>query len=878
MPQNKSFMIGENSQHLNQLDPNFSYQNLSEFQILKGPSLDEIVSKLSHTRYEIENPKNNNYSPLNISHIIWDFLNSKPGKIRHSGSRPDYGINERVYTQKIINYVKRGMPIELFLMNFSPKFANPLVSGDNILPDLSNLLALQHLVDIGLSVREVYKPGIRFVVVYEGSIYQELGRFSDEEVQQTYQQVKYFNKLIEKKEGLGIVNIVDGKGLVKSLGAEFIDTLREEEDRLDKLYKNKKDTNFIYQLDEWRNKFALNIINLNKLINEGELNHKPLNINEWLQILNDSHPQDSSLKKVRELAYESTYKLAIDYFAFHNLKYSFGSENLGIMQGYPNAIHVTVRADKKRFALQLIPKTSMYPHHGITVWTGKKWEVTRLIDLARYTNQFVGIDLSGKGDVGRRPFYYLLKNANCPKFTKPIMPIEEVFPLILSKKGYHMLKDLSYKGTMDSRLFLAQDSSDKKVMIKYSSINGFQGNGRAVLQKEAKRLEEIVKILAPQRLFPEISEYHNDNNITYYVMNFFPDSRTVTDYLARLPDGKTYIEEAKKITNKLLTILSEEVYSKGGQKTPEKYLSIWHLDRLKQGIELLTNNQSNIFSSYIKDRELKVSNIKYKDLTEFFKKVFDYKTVRINGAEFLNFPYLLRVIDQNKEEINNRLNPVRVPLVTHGDLHFSNVLRNIHGNLHLVDPYGRRPINAVESELGRVTLSFFADFLRKKNYDINVHFGENSELEVAMYYNGDNEDLIFGMSKARDTMLNTIATHKGIYELIKDTEDWQSHVLLMEAIHIPVVAANKFAIDYSGKLTLGCYTVGTILMNNVLARMGFINPKYGTISSPMELFIPDGKYKFQRNQFIMKLAGNTIGTENTLNYITKSLKKVRKYG
>ena len=869
MARNESLMIGENSQRLNQLDPNFPYQNLSEFQLVKGPSLEEIVSNLPRDEYEIEKPKDNNYSPLNITQIIWDFLNSRAGKIRHSGSRPDYGPNEESYIQKILYYVKRGMPIELFLMNFSPKFANPLVSGMNIFPDLSNLLALQHLVDIGLPVREVYEPGIRFTIVYEGGIYQELGKFSDEGVQQTYQQVKYFSQLIEEKTGMPkILDIVDGKELVQSLGINnFIAALREEENRLCKLYESEENLDFTHQFDEWRNKFALNVINLDKLIKEHGLDHAPLTVNEWLQVLGDSIPQDPFLRQVKNLADKSTYTMAIDYFSFHNLKYCFGRENLGIMQNYTHALPVTVRADKKRLAIQLIPGISMYPHHGITVWNRKKWKITKLIDLARYPDQFIGVALSGKEDVGRSPFYYLLKDVDCPGFAKPLIPLEEVFPLILTKRGYSVLEDLSSKGAMDSRLFLAEDSDNKKIIVKYSSVEGFQGNGRPVLREEAKRLENIVNSMeSSQRIFPKISEFYDDNYITYYVMDFFPDAETVTDYLARFKDRETYVDETKKITNKLLYVLSDEVYSKGSQETPEKYLSKWHLDRLRQGMLLLIKNQYN--------EEFEISNSKYRNLSEFFKKVFDYERVDINGVEFLNFPFLLDVIQKNEEEMNKKLNPEKVPIITHGDIHFNNVLRNRDGELLLIDPYGRRPINAVETELGRISLSFFADFLRKRNYSVDIHLDD--KLKMNLYYNGDNEELICGMSKARDNMLNLYTEHEGIYEWVKNTEDWRSHVLLMEAIHISVVAASKFATDPSGKLSLGCYLVGTALMNNVLARMGFIQHDYGSVSSPMELFIPSGRYNFQRDKFMRNLA--TDKANSVLDYIVNSLEKVEKHG
>lgn len=762
------------------------------------------------------------------------------------------------------------MPIELFFMNFSPKFANPLVSGNDIHPDLSNLLAMQHLVDVGLPVRKIYEPGIKFVIVYEGSIYQELGGFSDGEVQQTYQQIKHFRQLIEEKAGMPeILDIVDGKELTNSLGIDyFIDALRQEEDRLCNLYQS-GDHNFVSEFDAWRSRFALNVINLDKLIRKQGLDHPLLTVNEILQVLGDSAPQDPFLIQVRDLADKATYTMAIDYFAFHNLKYSAGKANMGIMQNYSHALPVTVRADRKRLALQLIPSTSFYPHHGITVWNGKKWKITKLIDLARYPNQFEGVVIPG--DIGRRPFYYMPNDSRCPQFA--VGSAEEEFPATLSKKGYKLLEDWSYRAGMDSRIFLAQSQAGEKVVIKYSSIDGFQGNGRPVLRQEAKRLEEISSILGPQqKIFPKIIEFKDDNNMTYSVITYFENSENAADYLARLPNAQAYAKESEKLVNRLLDILSEEIYSTGSMAAPKRYISEWHLDRLRQGLSLLIDNKSDVFPAYMEGRKFEIGGVEYEDITEFFRQVSGYETVRINGAKLMNFPAMLSVIGRNEEEINRRLNPKKIPKLTHGDLYFGNVLRNNSGELLLVDPYGRRPINAVESELGRITLSFFADFFRKGNYGVNVNLDD--KLSMSLYYNGDNENLMLGMSKARDSMLQTFRDHKGIYEWVNDTEDWQSHALLIEAIHIPVVAANKFAIDPSGKLTLGCYIAGTVLMNNVLARMGFLDPEYGEISSPMELFLPSGKYNFQRNKFMKNLAGNKC----ILDYVVSSLEKVEKHG
>ncbi len=863
MPQN--FIIGDNSHYLNKLDPNFSYQNLSGFELVAGPSLKEIVSGLPHEKYEIEKPKDNNYSPSNISRIIWGFLNSRAGKIRHSGSRPDYGFREEDYLQKIIYYVKRGMPIELFFMNFSPKFANPLISGYDILPDLSNLLAMQHLADINYSVQQIYEPGIRFVVAYEGGIYQELGGFTDEEVQETYQQIKCFSQLIEEKMGMpGVLDIVDGKELVTGIN-HFIGSLKKEEERLNDLYQN-RDPSFVSQFDAWRNRFALNVINLDQLIRKHGLDHPPLSLNEWLQILNDSPPQDKFLKQVRDMADKAAYSMAIDYFAFSNLKYCTGRANLGIMQDYPHALSVTVRADKKRLELQLIPGNSMYPHHGVTAWNGEKWKITKLIDLAGYHGQFEGVILSGHS--GRRPFCYMPKSSRCPQFA--VEPFEEDFPAILSKKGYQMLEDWSHRGGMDSKIFLAQSQAGEKVVIKYSSVEGFQGNGRPVLRQEAKRLETIVASLGQQqKIFPAIIEFKDNDEMTYYVAAYFENAENAADYLAAQPDGCAYTKESEKLVARLLDMLSEKIYSIGSIAAPERYISVWHLDRLRQGLSLLTDNKSDIFPLYIEGRRFGINGAEYSDITEFFKQVFSYGRVRINGAEFMNFPALLSVIERNEGEINRRLNPKKIPRITHGDLYLGNVLINKSGELLLIDPYGRRPVNAVESELGRITLSFFADFLRNRNYSINVSLSD--ELRMSLYYSGSNEDLILGMSKARDNMLQMFKGHKGIYEWVRDTEDWQSHVLLIEAIHIAVVAANKFAIDPSGKLALGCYIVGTILMNNVLAGMGFIGKN--EVSSPMELFLPSGRYNFQRNMFMKNFAGN-----EDLDYILGSLGKVEKYG
>ncbi|MGB2631114.1 MAG: diphthine--ammonia ligase, partial [Candidatus Omnitrophota bacterium] len=880
----KRLQLGDKSQRLDYLDPEASYQPLTDFPTVTGPTFEEIISGLPSKEYRLEVP-DNDYSPGTISQVIWEFLNSRAGEIRHSGSRPSYGENEKKYLDQIRECVTRGLPVELIFMNFSPKFASPLISGYSLLPDLSNLMALQHLIDVAKAVQEIYPPGIKFIILYEGRLYQNLGQFTDGEAHESLEQVKYFSRVLEGKAGVsGVIEIADARESVDALGAGFMNELETEEENLDRAYASDEDGEFIRKIEEWRTAFAMNIIDLDRLIREYGEEHPPLALADWLRVIHHTPPSGGFLDRVRHYADQRTRSTAIDYFAFRNVKYSGGTGKRGILTDYPRAIPITVRADRSRLSLQLIPGISSYPHHGITVWTGEKWEITGLMDLARYPGQFEGVTLAGKNAPGRTPFYYTLKGVDCPVFARPAKDQKQdgSFPEILAKKGFRMLEDWSDRGAMDSRLYLAEDGSGTKVIIKYSSEEGFGGNGRPVLRKEALRLKGISEQMGALSgsIFPEVIEYFDDENATYYVMNYFSDTQSVDDYLAGLPSGESYSAEAGRLVNKLLDIMSEKVYSRGTETTPPDYISRFHLDRLREGVQLLIDDKSSIFVDFLKDRIFKAGGVEYKNVTDFFRKAFSNETVVVNGVELLNFPSILRAISDNEEAINRALNPERIPKITHGDLYFRNVLRDPDGELFLVDPYGKRPVNAVETELGRLMLSYFADFLGRGDYDINVRAAEDGKLDFSLFYNGADDDSIRGRAKARDAMLEIYGNHPGIYSWIKNTENWQAHVLLLEAIHIFVVAASKFSsTDPPGKLTLACYITGLVLMNKVLADMGLIDRKYGSVSSPMELFIP-GEYGFQTVRFMRRIApgANEADGEKLLTFLIESFEKAGKHG
>ena len=118
----------------------------------------------------------------------------------------------------------------------------------------------------------------------------------------------------------------------------------------------------------------------------------------------------------------------------------------------------------------------------------------------------------------------------------------------------------------------------------------------------------------------------------------------------RLPDKeeKRYCENV----GKALDTVSEKLYSKGEEIAPPDYISKFHLDRLREGVRFLTDENSEVFTNFFKETGFGIGGTQYKDVTEFFNRVFGKETVLINGVEFLNFPSILRVIGDNEDRIN----------------------------------------------------------------------------------------------------------------------------------------------------------------------------------------------------------------------------------
>jgi hypothetical protein len=137
---------------------------LSERVILRGFDVESIIAGLPSVAYRVDTGGSG--SPEAVARGVWNFLNSRPGRVRHSGSRPLYGpADTAAYLERIRRFIAEGSPIEAYFLCLSPKYTNPLVSGKDLSQDMGLLLAFRQLCDLSRSVRAAYPPGMRFFIL-----------------------------------------------------------------------------------------------------------------------------------------------------------------------------------------------------------------------------------------------------------------------------------------------------------------------------------------------------------------------------------------------------------------------------------------------------------------------------------------------------------------------------------------------------------------------------------------------------------------------------------------------------------------------------------------------------------------------------------------
>lgn len=305
-----------------------------------------------------------------VARIMFDYLTSNPGFIRHKRSAELSRKQKKSYLDAVHKIVSKGAPLEIFITAFSPKINNPSYTNNLSFPDMADCLSLLHLHLIAKQIREIYDYGFRFIIGYKGSLQKEFFGWSDKEVSETFVQLNKIKDAVEKISGIrNVVEFVDLMDLVEKEGDYLKDAISEE----------------------------YNIIHEDYLTNPHSVYHDK--INAWISDFSkgiDPDRFDSTTSMNNFLVDHACFQLAFKYKA-----YSGGEFNLGLTNSFPNTLIGTVKGMGKKLSFQLNPHFRFHSHQRLILLNNEGlWETFKWDDLDHeflepiYINDF------------NYPFYY----------------------------------------------------------------------------------------------------------------------------------------------------------------------------------------------------------------------------------------------------------------------------------------------------------------------------------------------------------------------------------------------------------------------------------------------------------------------------------------
>lgn len=307
-----------------------------------------------------------------VARIMFDYLTSNPGFIRHERSVALSRKQKKAYLDAVHKIVSKGAPLEIFITAFSPKINDVSYTNNACFPDMADCLSLLHLHFIAKQIREIYDYGFRFIIGYKGTLYQELYGWSDEVVKTTLNKLKDITKSIEKIAGIrNVVEFVDLSTLVEKEGHYLKENIQSEYRRIKDDYFNNPESVF------------------------------PKKINSWIS--NFSKGIDKTRFESEEKMNDFLFNFACYQFAFKYKAYSGGSFNLGITNSYPNTLIATVRGMGKQLSFQLNPHFKFHSHQRLILLDKGEWETFKWSDFEEGTLEPVFIKNFDY------PFYYVKK-------------------------------------------------------------------------------------------------------------------------------------------------------------------------------------------------------------------------------------------------------------------------------------------------------------------------------------------------------------------------------------------------------------------------------------------------------------------------------------
>ena len=352
--------------------------------VRKDINLDQILYPL---RPLAPLPDNNS-----VADKIWEKLNDQSIRKGNTTNLSDKKVDE--WRNKIAQFVTKDQPIKLVFIGFPFKAnLNPLKTN-RCLPDLGELYFLRRLAEIDFTVRQVYAPGIKWIVLTEGDAYRGLFDIAADEVV-TYQEV--VRMFVSR---LGMNENISFHSLAKLLSQypNFVPKTLEIEERLNTLYNNyPKELPAEFHTMLWTMRQSID--------------WRSYSVEELYYLTADELPTDApiAIQDIWQTLTARAVKITSKYLAINQAKNMVASNGGSIVEEvYHDACYISVTPKTGRYAFHAVSQHSRFlPHHGVPVLVGKRNGYVRivyLIDIISKPHLYRAVYVSE--DQENLPFFY----------------------------------------------------------------------------------------------------------------------------------------------------------------------------------------------------------------------------------------------------------------------------------------------------------------------------------------------------------------------------------------------------------------------------------------------------------------------------------------
>lgn len=284
------------------------------------------------------------------------------------------------------------------------------------------------------------------------------------------------------------------------------------------------------------------------------------------------------------------------------------------------------------------------------------------------------------------------------------------------------------------------------------------------------------------RLFPEIVYYNLDSDIPYYIFPFYEKYTPLNIFFSNKIISKNKIDS---ILSELLDLVFNNIYTKKGSGEIKDQIKHYHLDRVENRLEE-TMLHCPQFRKLIEAEKLKINDVEYENVTPIIKKIKKDK----------------KILEKLRLRTSN---------LTHGDLHFGNILylkQKEDLRFKLIDP-GAHEVSNFTYDIGKLYHSFYGlyDTIYLNRFELKEKSGNPIDVTLDIETN-QNYDYI------KKNFKNILENKK--FKLLEQEPDWELKSLFAQACHF--CSMMPFHIKDIAKAK-AIYLQGVILLNEVMVKL-----------------------------------------------------------